>query len=85
MQRTRLPLLRAWALRVVLPLSLAVVAAFVLMAWGAAQSIPDDAARHALLWRCGGLLLLALAVVAVVGLGIARRVVHPIIELTDAI
>ena len=84
-QDRRLSLLRAWGLRVVLPLSLAVVAAFGLLAWGIVQAFPGEAARGALLWRTGLLLLLALSVVAVVGLGIARRVVHPIIELTDAI
>ncbi|MEG3049195.1 MAG: hybrid sensor histidine kinase/response regulator, partial [Thermomonas sp.] len=82
----RSALIRLWALRVVVPLSLAVAVAFCLLAYAARLALPDDgAAFQSILWRVGALLLLALAVVAAIGWGIAVRASRPVMTLTDAI
>ena len=82
----RSALLRLWAIRVVVPLSLAVAVAFCLLAYAARLALPDDgAAFQSILWRIGALLLLALAVVAAIGWGIAVRASRPVMTLTDAI
>ena len=82
----RSALLRLWAVRVVIPLSLAVTLAFCLLAYAASLALPgDDAALFSILWRIAVLLLLALAVVAAIGWSIAVRASRPVMALTDAI
>jgi len=82
----RSALLRLWAVRVVIPLSLAVTLAFCLLAYAASLALPgDDAALFPILWRIAVLLLLALAVVAAIGWSIAVRASRPVMALTDAI
>ena len=82
----RSALLRLWAVRVVVPLSLAVTVAFCLLAYAAKLSLPNDgAALVSILWRIGALLVLALAVVAAIGWSIAVRASRPVMTLTDAI
>ena len=82
----RSALLRLWAVRVVIPLSLAVTVAFCLLAYAAKLALPNDgAALLSILWRIGALLLLALAVVAAIGWSIAVRASRPVMTLTDAI
>lgn len=82
----RSALLRLWAVRVVIPLTLAVAAAFGLLAYAAKLALPGDTgALAAVLWRIGALLVLALGVVAAIGWGIAVRASRPVIALTDAI
>jgi signal transduction histidine kinase/CheY-like chemotaxis protein len=82
----RSALLRLWAVRVVIPLSLAVTVAFCLLAYAAKLALPNDgAALLPILWRIGALLLLALAVVAAIGWSIAVRASRPVMTLTDAI
>ncbi len=82
----RSALLRLWAVRVVIPLSLAVAVAFCLLAYAAKLALPNDgAALVSILWRIGALLLLALAVVAAIGWSIAAGASRPVMTLTDAI
>ena len=84
-RRYRASLWRQWALRVVLPLALAVLAAFGLLAWSVPWPQAGNGKEAAALWQGGLLMLAALSVVVAVGWGIAARLVRPISELTDAI
>ncbi|MFN7183439.1 MAG: hybrid sensor histidine kinase/response regulator [Thermomonas haemolytica] len=77
----RASLLRQWTLRVVVPLALATVIAFALLAYAA---WPEGAPPLAL-WRGGLLLLAALAWVVALSWGIAVRVAKPLAELTEAV
>lgn len=77
----RASLLRQWTLRVVVPLALATVAAFALLAYAA---WPEGAPPLAL-WRGGLLLLAALAWVVALSWGIAVRVAKPLADLTEAV
>ena len=77
----RASLLRQWTLRVVVPLALATVVAFALLAYAA---WPEGAPPLAL-WRGGLLLLAALAWVVALSWGIAVRVAKPLAELTEAV
>lgn len=82
----RSALLRLWAVRVVVPLSLAGTVAFCLLAYAARLALPGDGpALVSILWRIALLLLLALAVVAAIGWSIAARAARPVMTLTDAI
>ncbi len=85
-QHDRSALLRLWAIRVVIPLALAVTVAFCLLAYAAKLALPNDgAALLSILWRIGALLVLALTVVAAIGWSIAVRASRPVMTLTDAI
>ena len=77
----RASLLRQWTLRVVVPLALATVVEFALLAYAA---WPEGAPPLAL-WRGGLLLLAALAWVVALSWGIAVRVAKPLAELTEAV
>ena len=78
-------LLRQWALRVVLPLLLAVCAAFALLLWAAHAQSFLSMGETGILWLGGLLLLAALALVVAISWNIALRVVRPLDELIGAI
>ncbi|MFT4178618.1 MAG: hybrid sensor histidine kinase/response regulator [Thermomonas sp.] len=83
---SRMPLLREWALRVLLPLLLAVSIAFGLLLFAATRLHPQGiAGMSGTLWQAGLLLVAALALTAALGWRIAMRLVRPISELTAAV
>jgi signal transduction histidine kinase/ActR/RegA family two-component response regulator len=78
--------LRHLALRIILPMLLASLALFCLLAYDASRLYPASGPQlSAALWRNAFLLLVGLAVVVLSGWWIAMQTIRPITELTHAI